>query len=217
MHESPQPFNQLPLWNFPKIHACGVTLQLISLTSPHQLGRRHIEKLALEIQHRHVQPGHCAHHDTFTGKVQRRSPTMLPCRFVSQGIPSNQQRYIKRAYGRLRDLSGAITPLQERFSEAAALLRQRCAERLRGGQVSSFIVGGRDGVPLEPGELLPSPLYMMEEPVVPARGGRQEHTPAESADFIGFDEQGQPHIRGWPLPGFSQAWLNLECAGWLME
>ncbi len=117
----------------------------------------------------------------------------------------------------ITDLSGAITPLEKRFSEAARLLRQRCAERLRGGQISSFIVGGRDGVPLEPGELLPSPLYMMAEPVVPGRGDRQEHTPDESAGFIGFDEQGQPHIRGWPLPGFSQAWLNLECTGWLME
>jgi large exoprotein involved in heme utilization and adhesion len=117
----------------------------------------------------------------------------------------------------ITDLSGAITPLEKRFSEAATLLRQRCAERLRGGQISSFIVGGRDGVPLEPGELLPSPLYMVEEPVVPGRGDRQEHTPDESAGFIGFDEQGQPHIRAWPLPGFSQAWLNLECAGWLME
>jgi filamentous hemagglutinin family protein len=117
----------------------------------------------------------------------------------------------------ITDLSGAITPLQERYSEAAALLRQRCAERLRGGQVSSFIVGGRDGVPLEPGELLPSPPYMVEAPVVSGRGGRQEYTPRESAGFIGFDEQGHLRIRGWSLPGFSQAWLNLECAGWVWE
>src|SRR5262249_2005434 len=36
--------------------------------------------------------------------------------------------------------------------------QSRCAERLREGTVSRFVVGGRDGVPLEPGSLLLSPL-----------------------------------------------------------
>ena len=57
------------------------------------------------------------------------------------------------------DLSGTIAPLSQRFSPAVMLLRQRCAERLRGGQVSSFIVGGRDGVPVTLDGVLSSPLY----------------------------------------------------------
>jgi len=113
----------------------------------------------------------------------------------------------------ITDLSGAITPLQQRFSQAAALLRQRCAERLRGGQVSSFIVGGRDGVPLEPGEVLPSPLFMVEQETVTAgNGGRLARAPGSRYRFIGFDDQGHPSIRGWPMPGFSQVLLDLECA-----
>ncbi len=39
-----------------------------------------------------------------------------------------------------------------------AVLRSRCAERLREGTVSQFVDGGRDGVPPEPGSLLLSPL-----------------------------------------------------------
>ncbi len=62
------------------------------------------------------------------------------------------------------DLSGTIAPLSQRFSPAVVLLRQRCAERLRGGQVSSFIVGGRDGVPVAPDGVLSSPLYRVATP-----------------------------------------------------
>jgi len=47
--------------------------------------------------------------------------------------------------------------------QAAALLQARCAARLAGGTSSSFVVAGRDGLPLEPGGLLPSPLYVESE------------------------------------------------------
>jgi len=46
------------------------------------------------------------------------------------------------------------TPLQ-----ATELLRASCAARFSGGKTSSLVLGGRDGLPLEPGGLLPSPLY----------------------------------------------------------
>jgi subtilisin-like proprotein convertase family protein len=42
------------------------------------------------------------------------------------------------------DLSGVVTPIPQTFTPAAALLRQRCAERLRGGEISSFILAGRE-------------------------------------------------------------------------
>jgi large exoprotein involved in heme utilization and adhesion len=60
------------------------------------------------------------------------------------------------------NVSGAVTPLTQAFARAGELLRDRCGERVRGGTVSRFVLGGRDGVPLEPGSLLLSPLVREE-------------------------------------------------------
>ena len=57
----------------------------------------------------------------------------------------------------LADLSGSLVPLPENFLSAGALLASRCAAGV-GGNNSSFVVAGRDGVPAEPGGLLPSPV-----------------------------------------------------------
>ena len=57
-------------------------------------------------------------------------------------------------------LSGTLAPLPAEIVQAAALLQARCAARLAGGTSGSFVVAGRDGLPLEPGALLPSPLYV---------------------------------------------------------
>jgi len=58
------------------------------------------------------------------------------------------------------DLSSIVVPLPQRFAQAAELLRQYCAERFRGGEVSSFILAGREQVPIEPDGVLPSPPSM---------------------------------------------------------
>jgi filamentous hemagglutinin family protein len=60
--------------------------------------------------------------------------------------------------GLVADLSGSVTQLPQTFLNAVTLLRQRCAERLSGGKASSFVLRGRDGLPLEPDGMLPSPL-----------------------------------------------------------
>ena len=52
------------------------------------------------------------------------------------------------------------TPLQ-----ATELLRASCAARFAGGKASSLVLGGRDGLPLQPGDLLPSPLYVSGAPL----------------------------------------------------
>jgi large exoprotein involved in heme utilization and adhesion len=59
----------------------------------------------------------------------------------------------------ITDVSGRIAPLPETPLQAEELLRALCAERLAGGKTSSLALGGRGGLPLEPGGLLPSPLY----------------------------------------------------------
>ncbi len=56
----------------------------------------------------------------------------------------------------ITSISGLVSPLNSEFVNASELLRGRCMARLReGGTYSSFIVGGRDGLPFEPGTLLP--------------------------------------------------------------
>jgi len=94
-------------------------------------------------------------------------------------------------------ISGAVAPLPQEFASTAELLRDRCAERLRGGTVSRFVLGGRDGVPLEPGSLLLSP---------PVQG--EQSAPALMPDAAaGQREAFFMHVRGL-------AALDVECARW---
>jgi large exoprotein involved in heme utilization and adhesion len=58
------------------------------------------------------------------------------------------------------NLSGTLAPLPAESVQATALLQARCAARFQESQFSSFVQAGRDGLPLEPGGLLPSPLYV---------------------------------------------------------
>src|SRR5438094_3738235 len=58
----------------------------------------------------------------------------------------------------ISDLSGSLTPLPQGFLRKGVLLSSRCAAQV-GGSNSSFVVAGREAVPMEPGGLLPSPLY----------------------------------------------------------
>ena len=59
----------------------------------------------------------------------------------------------------IQNVSQSLRPKQETFLGAADLLRDPCAARIRGGQSSSLILGGRDGLPIRPGSVLPSPIY----------------------------------------------------------
>jgi large exoprotein involved in heme utilization and adhesion len=59
----------------------------------------------------------------------------------------------------ISNVSGFIAPLSSDIVSATALLRERCIARIREGKYSSFVVGGRDGLPIEPGNLMPSLPY----------------------------------------------------------
>jgi len=56
------------------------------------------------------------------------------------------------------DVSSSVSQLPESVLQASTLLRAACATRLAGGQSSSLVVSGREGLPAEPGGVLPSPL-----------------------------------------------------------
>jgi len=88
-----------------------------------------------------------------------------------------------------QQLSGAIAPLPQVFAVATNLYGQRCAAE-KGGQFSSFVQGARDGVPPQPGDLIPSPL-MLELDEVPLSSSLQS-TSSLSAIRLG-------------LPGFEQS------------
>jgi len=58
----------------------------------------------------------------------------------------------------ITNVSSVVGQLPESVLQAATLLRAACATRLAGGQSSSLVVSGREGLPAEPGGALPSPL-----------------------------------------------------------
>jgi len=68
------------------------------------------------------------------------------------------------------NVEGSVTLLPETPLKATELLRAACAARFAGGKTSSLVVGGRDGLPPQPGDLLPSPLYLASDANTAAPG-----------------------------------------------
>jgi len=101
------------------------------------------------------------------------------------------------------NVSGTVAPLPQAFAPATELLRSRCAKRLREGTVSRFVVGGRDGVPLEPGSLLLSPLERVDQEGV-VHGGERESKNTEAKPG-----------RAWYAQAQAPGGLDVECARWI--
>jgi hypothetical protein len=101
----------------------------------------------------------------------------------------------------LTNVSGVVAPLPQTFAQAGVVLRERCAERRRGGRTSTLVLAGRNGLPAEPGGVWPSPLARAALLDRTASGGPSE--PARVADARGLrgDDNGSPHRRGRPAPG----------------
>jgi large exoprotein involved in heme utilization and adhesion len=117
----------------------------------------------------------------------------------------------------IADLSGTVVPLPQTFAQTATLLRQRCAERLREGKVSSFVLAGRGGIPASPEGGLPSPLYQANQAVVTGSKRPQESaamSPTEIRD-VGDNRQARGQRRD--VQGFSPVPGIEECARWLGE
>jgi filamentous hemagglutinin family protein len=67
---------------------------------------------------------------------------------------------------------GTVAQLPSTPLQATELLRASCAARFAGGKTSSLVLAGRDGLPLQPGDLLPSPLYLASEADTPSTGNK---------------------------------------------
>ena len=96
------------------------------------------------------------------------------------------------------NLVGTLAPLPQTFVDVAELLPARCAARFSGGTVSSLVLGGREGLPLDPGGLLPSPLTLDERLIVDpgvTAGPHQQPSTTKFALLMGADKA-FPRLRG---------------------
>jgi filamentous hemagglutinin family protein len=93
-------------------------------------------------------------------------------------------------------LGGTLAPLPQAFVNVAALLPARCAARLSGGQTSSLVLGGRDGLPADPSGVLPSPLVLDERRAAdPAlTGAPHQQPPAARFALLADHEKGLPRL-----------------------
>ena len=111
------------------------------------------------------------------------------------------------------NVSGTFAPLPQNFGRELELLSGLCAQRRRGGEHSSFVHARRDGVPLEPGTLLPSPLVDVSLAGVGSKRA-QERPSVIHVGLLSVDDSGELRIRGAhgqrSLPGG----LDWQCAPW---
>ena len=70
------------------------------------------------------------------------------------------------------NVTGAVAQLPSAPLQATELLRASCPARFAGGKASSLVIAGRGGLPLQPGDLLPSPLYVANDSDVPSTGNK---------------------------------------------
>ena len=113
---------------------------------------------------------------TIVADVFLKSPDSIVSASSALGVPGtiNIETTFTNVTGTFAQLPA--TPLQ-----AAELLRASCAARFGGGKTSSLVVGGRDGLPLEPGGFMPSPLYRLADQSSP--GAIQESVQPEAHGF----------------------------------
>jgi hypothetical protein len=105
------------------------------------------------------------------------------------------------------NLVGSLIPLPEAPLRADDLLRDRCAARIQEGQSSSLVVGVRDGVPAEPGNVQPSVLQEKSLKIA-TKGKKGQDMTASRHDSLSS---------AYKIRGFPQTTLVLDCSKWLHE
>ena len=87
----------------------------------------------------------------------------------------------------IQNLSQAIAPLPESIVEVAALYSAQCAGQ-KNGQFSSFTQRGLDRIPYEPGDLLPTPLFLPNVSLDQSKTKNQSSSPVvRRLELPGFD------------------------------
>jgi hypothetical protein len=87
--------------------------------------------------------------------------------------------------------------LPQAFVHVAALLPARCAARAQDGRYSSLVLGGRGGLPPDPGGVLPSPLVLDARLVadLAVTGTPQRQTSAARFAFLADEDKALPRLR----------------------
>jgi hypothetical protein len=115
------------------------------------------------------------------------------------------------------NVNGTVAPLPQVFARAEELLRDRCVERARGGTMSRFVLGSRDGVPLEPGSLLLSPPVRAEQIAptrIPESIAGQRETSVGLGRGLESDNTSYLYLRGVHAQAQWRETLDMECARW---
>jgi large exoprotein involved in heme utilization and adhesion len=117
----------------------------------------------------------------------------------------------------IANVSGTVASLPQVFARAGELLRDRCVERVRGSTISRFVLGGRDGVPLEPGSLLLSPPVRAEQPAVARMTesvAGQREVSFGPVGGLESDSTSYLSLRGAHVQAQWLEALDVECARW---
>jgi large exoprotein involved in heme utilization and adhesion len=114
----------------------------------------------------------------------------------------------------ITSLSGALAPLPQAFVSAAALLPTRCAARAPGSTYSSLILSGREGLPLDPGGLLPSPVILDPRVGADPAGAGEPHRSQTTSGFalLHGADKGFPRLQGGTLQGGSSVAVAWGCS-----
>jgi filamentous hemagglutinin family protein len=111
--------------------------------------------------------------------------------------------------------SNDVSQLPDIPLQATELLRATCAARVASGRLSSLVLGGRGGLPLEPGGLLPSPLLGADSAVSfdhhGQRGERLTFSPSNFSMLASDSER--PLLRSrWDQFHLAKTTLGLDCS-----
>jgi len=115
-------------------------------------------------------------------------------------------------------LGGTLAPLPQAFVNVAALLPARCAARLSEGKASSLVLSGRDGLPIAPDGLLPSPLVLDDRLAAdPAGAGVARRPQSSRFALLTSDDKVFPRMRVWNANRLLQTAPDLGCSKLLRE
>jgi filamentous hemagglutinin family protein len=118
---------------------------------------------------------------------------------ASQVTASSQQNIdgVINIQSPVTDITGVIAPPPATFVSTAALLRDRCAARLREGQLSSLVVSGREGMPARPGGVLPSPVFRADRERTGTPKQAEPLVETIASHPIGDEAPAQDMRQGW--------------------
>jgi filamentous hemagglutinin family protein len=106
-----------------------------------------------------------------------------------------------------------VSQLPEAPLQATELLRATCTARVAAGRSSSLVLGGRGGLPLEPGGLLPSPLALGGSAISFDHHRRDDRLAFSPSNFslLARENNQRLSLAGWNQFQLAKTALGLDC------